>query len=146
MTPAFKRRVIAVAVLAVAVWPPLHHGLARHYDFDPWRFFGWAMYSTPNPTVEVGLAQPSARGMQPIPIGPELQELLSDYAHRRSIWGDLLPPHGLARSVREIIGPRPLAIRVRRFRIDPATAMVVPRDDFFGYDADGSLVRSESQD
>ena len=42
-----KRRLVAAGLLLFALWPPLHFALVRRYDVDPWKLFGFAMYSVP---------------------------------------------------------------------------------------------------
>jgi hypothetical protein len=42
-----RRRAVVSLLIAVAVWPIVHHALARTVGIHPWKFFGWAMYATP---------------------------------------------------------------------------------------------------
>jgi len=42
-----KKRVLFVALVFLAVWPILHHGIVTTYDMDPWLYFGMSMYARP---------------------------------------------------------------------------------------------------
>ncbi len=46
---SLRRKRIAVGLLLAvfAVWPLLHHLVAKRYFVNPWRLFGWAMYCVP---------------------------------------------------------------------------------------------------
>jgi len=41
-----KKRVLFVALVFLAVWPILHHGIVTTYDMDPWLYFGLSMYAS----------------------------------------------------------------------------------------------------
>ena len=47
MNLELKRRLTAFFILAFALWPAVHYGLVLRFDVDPWKLFGWAMYSVP---------------------------------------------------------------------------------------------------
>ncbi len=42
-----KTSVIGLLLAAFAIWPLLHHVVAKRYFVNPWRLFGWAMYCVP---------------------------------------------------------------------------------------------------
>ncbi len=48
-----KKRVLFVALVFLAVWPILHHGIVTTYDMDPWLYFGLSMYARPRPILGV---------------------------------------------------------------------------------------------
>ena len=50
-----KRRIVAGALLAFALWPALHRGLVASFDINPWKLGAWAMYSAPRFSVGLGV-------------------------------------------------------------------------------------------
>jgi hypothetical protein len=46
-----KRRVMFGAVVLLALWPFLHHGVVAYFELDPWLYFGVSMYTQPRPIV-----------------------------------------------------------------------------------------------
>ena len=48
-----KKRVLFVALVFLAVWPILHHGLVTTYEINPWIFFGLSMYVRANPMPDI---------------------------------------------------------------------------------------------
>ena len=44
-----RRKILVIGLLltAFALWPLLHHVIAKRYFVSPWRLFGWAMYCVP---------------------------------------------------------------------------------------------------
>ena len=48
-----KKRVLFVAIVFLAVWPIIHHGIVTTYDMDPWLYFGMSMYARPRPILGV---------------------------------------------------------------------------------------------
>lgn len=136
MSTAAKKRVVLALLTACAVWPLAHYALSVRYGLNPWKFFGWAMYSAPPPRIELKLN--GRRGGRPVPV-PRLAEFRAAagaFARRRAAYGRLLPPDRLARTV---LSARPgldgLSIRVRRWVLDPGSARIVPRDRTYRYDA-----------
>ena len=63
--PDLKKKIyVAIAVL-LFVWPVCQHALVRTHAINPWRFFGWAMYAVPSPTLRishhfVGIEEPAS--------------------------------------------------------------------------------------
>ena len=52
-----KRRVVGAAVVAFALWPAVQYGLTQSHFLNPWRLYGWAMYSSPNLPASVLLVE-----------------------------------------------------------------------------------------
>jgi hypothetical protein len=57
-----KRRLVGLFLVAFALWPAVQHGLVRVYDVDPWRLFGWAMYTVPGPMKTLRVVEISRDG------------------------------------------------------------------------------------
>jgi hypothetical protein len=47
MSFATKRILACILLVAVCIWPMAHYGLVRALDLNPWKWFGWAMYTVP---------------------------------------------------------------------------------------------------
>jgi len=123
-------------LVAVMVWPALHHGLARSLELDPWAFFGFAMYSVPNLKLNVRAAVLAGREDEPdwnaIPVSD--YRLLNQFAERRARFGLLSTPEPLASALFERHPEIPgLLLRVRRWRIGPESSRLeaVDRDYFY---------------
>ncbi len=134
MNPPAKKR-LAVALLACCViWPGIHHALARIYDFDPWKFFGWSMYAVPNPTVDVTVGRIDEGRLQVVVLDGALADTAGRFAARRAVLGKWLPPDDLAR---EILAAHPgvdrMVVRVRRWVVDRETALIRPVHQDYGY-------------
>ena len=134
MSTRVKNRAVGLLLALCVVWPPIHHALAVHYEFDPWRFFGWSMYAVPAPYVEVTMAELIDGQLNVIERSSELRVMAKDYADRRATLGRLLPPDHLADA---IFAERPhidgVAILVRRWVLDPRSGMTEYRDQQYNY-------------
>ena len=134
MSVAAKKRVIAVGLIAFALWPLGHRVLVLRYDVSPWRFFGWAMYCQPKFTPEVEIYV--RRGVERVPLiePSELQRSRRDYVRRREMWGGLLAPDDLGREALRAAGDADeVEIIVRRLVIDPATSRLAAREETYTY-------------
>jgi hypothetical protein len=98
-----KRRALGVFLLLFALWPLGHFALARRYEIDPWKLFGWAMYCAPGPmkTVRVvGLGpQRELRRFDMRRYTPEERALVDGFRERRRALGRLARPEALARGM-----------------------------------------------
>lgn len=91
-----KRRLAAALVLFLALWPAVHHGLARSYGINPWRFLGWSMYAVPNARVNLALrGYVEGRELQ-ISVGEEARAAGDRYARWRVNLGDFASARPLA--------------------------------------------------
>ena len=50
---ARKKGAVFLLMLTLSVWPIAHHWMVTTWDMDPWRFFGFSMYSMPKSRVAV---------------------------------------------------------------------------------------------
>jgi hypothetical protein len=135
-----KRRIVEVALVIFALWPLVQNGLCARYGVDPWKLFGWAMYSVPGRMSRLDLyrATPAGDGdaaadLRPLPasaIAPPLRESLEAFRQRRGALGALVSPDPLAR---EILRLHPelegVGIALTTLELDRASARVVPRAD-----------------
>jgi hypothetical protein len=96
--PAVVRHAIVLLVLVVAtIWPAVHVFVTDRLELDPWRFGGWAMYTTVRPQViaEVRVAQGDR--FVPLPDGDlEMKMMLRRASARTAILGRLASPRPLA--------------------------------------------------
>ncbi len=124
MSLTLRKKALWVGVVLCMLWPAAHFALARNVGFDPWKFFGWAMYSCPAPEVEVSYAE--IRDGRPLAFTPtpELAEELRRFADRRAALGNWADPAPL---VQRIFQERPdadaIALGIRRWSIDPKSGL-----------------------
>lgn len=145
MSTALRVRLATLILAGVVVWPLIQHGVVRAYHLDPWAFFGWAMYATPNMRVNVRAArldapEPDARpDWNAISVGS--YGAMRAFAERRGRWGDLLPPDALARELFAAQTDLPgVLIRVRRWELSRETSRLVPSDTDYFYAPPGKRV------
>ena len=125
-----KKRIAALTLAACVVWPPVHYALAALYDFDPWNFFGWAMYAVPDSRVDLRVAVIEEARARVVELSPGLREQARAYAERRSALGRLAPPDRLAEAVlAEWPEVDAVVIGIRKLVLDPGTGRVEPRDE-----------------
>jgi len=118
-----KRRAVAALLVGVAVWPLLHHGFVRATGANPWRLFGWAMYATPEPVVEVSVELRRHGSTLGRPLSKRARDLRDRFAARRSSFGRAATGESLGRA---ILAAEPHAdqveVAIRTWRLDRTTA------------------------
>ena len=136
MSLRLKKHAIVGLLLLFAVWPATHYVLAQRYEFDPWRFFGWAMYTVPDTRVEIYAAEVYGEKARPIDLAsPPALSAAREFAHRRSILGKWAPPHDLAQGLMQHYPEADgMMIQIRRWVLDHDTAMIKPRDTVYRFD------------
>lgn len=138
MSSARKRQIVAAVLALLAVWPLVHRLLVARYDISPWRFFGWAMYCQPAVRLivdtRVHLDGRELELADALADSSELMRQRFEFAERRQIWGELLPPDDLARRILDAV-PRAQAVEVvvRRLVLDPSTADLRARTSRYSY-------------
>ncbi len=134
MSYRWKRLAVGSLLGAVALWPLAHHAAVRLWHLDPWRFFGWAMYAAPTPYIELHFVERVEGQFRVLQLPQELRAQAAAYANARVRWGELYPPHALARAIAR---HRPqadgLAIVVRRYVLDRATSRFRYEDRQYSY-------------
>ena len=122
-----KRRIVSSVLLALAVWPLAHHALVRHQGVDPWKLFGWAMYSVPGAMKTVRVIEisrdGSARAVSRREQGEEVWRAVSRFRVLRQSLGRLA---GAEATARRVLALRPdwegVALPVLGLELDRATA------------------------
>jgi len=100
--PRRKVALVGLLLIAFAVWPLLHHVVAKRYFVSPWRLFGWAMYCVPvyHPKVQVFVTQQDQRLEIPFPTSqPDDVRALSRFVRYRAELGTLVKPDNLGHIV-----------------------------------------------
>ena len=140
-------RVVAALLLAFAIWPLCHYFVVDAYRLNPWKFFGWAMYTVHifHPKVEVYSLDGGNRIKLPL-TERSLHEAATErdeFAFRRREWGLLEKPDYLAGLVQDVLQPSEgIEVVIKRFVIDPVFNTVrVSRGSYF-YLADGQVVEA----
>ncbi len=78
-----KKRVAFVAMVFLAVWPIIHHGIVTTYDMDPWLYFGLSMYARPRPILGVTALEAAYPGESFRSVNPDA--LQADSSLQRNI-------------------------------------------------------------
>ena len=124
-----KRRIVKVLLVALALWPLAHFALVLRFGVDPWKLFGWAMYSVPGAMKTVRVIELSrdggAREVTRAVQGEAVWRVVSRYRVLRQSLGDLASPEATAR---RILALRPdwegVALPVLSLALDRETASV----------------------
>jgi hypothetical protein len=129
-----KRIYITVAVLLMA-WPLCQHFLVRTYGVNPWRFFGWAMYAMPAPTLRIDTWFTDVPQSPPFQTHPEYQQALKAFSERRAHWGGLEQPQELA-DILFKLEPKghELHIRVATVTLGTSTSMLVEKTQTYRFE------------
>ncbi len=137
MTTAGKRHIVLSLMTFLSCWPLVHRLLVETVDIDPWRFFGFAMYSQPR--VGVFLDVLVLAGDQRIDTGtsglPEavVQER-ARAAQRRLVWGRGSRPDRLARLLFDAYPQADgVVLRYRRPFLDRATSRMAALEELYRY-------------
>jgi hypothetical protein len=130
---------IAVAILAVTVlWPLAHRGLVEWLDVNPWKLFGFAMYTTPTPPVQVIVFRRGEGGLTPVDeraLPQAIRAELARFRSERHALGLLRTPDGVARLLLQSLPDEAwIVIAVQRMKLDPATATMTSRREQYVYE------------
>lgn len=144
MTLRAKRRIVFSALLVLAVWPLAHRALVARYEISPWRLFGWAMYCQPKLSLEVGTV--AERGGVPfdVEIPDSVIRARARFGEMRVALGRLVSPADLARlMLTELPEADRAVVVIQRNRLDPASARIVGRREYFRFERAADGVRGE---
>jgi hypothetical protein len=138
-----KRRIVKVLLVALAVWPIAHFALVLRFGVDPWKLFGWAMYSVPGAMKTVRVIELSrdggAREVTRAVQGEAVWRVVSRYRVLRQSLGDLV---GAEATAHRILALRPdwegVALPVLSLTLDRETATVVAAVEQASFWRDGS--------
>ncbi|MEE2665146.1 MAG: hypothetical protein VX681_13595 [Myxococcota bacterium] len=122
-----KRRVVGVFLIAFALWPLIHRDLVWRYDVDPWKLFGFAMYSVPGPmkTVRVFPMSQAGRGqmLDFERYAPAEQRSVDRFRQRRRALGRLASMEPLGQRMLELHPDwEGATVAVVTLALDPETA------------------------
>ena len=137
-----KRLFLQTLLVAMALWPAAHYGLTQAYGVNPWKLFGFAMYTVPGPRMELQIIGERGGRGQLLPrrsYGLREVDAAARYFNYRAELGELASAAPLARI---FLDGRPeleaVVIGVKQYRIDPSTALVVAEDGYRRFGRDGS--------
>jgi hypothetical protein len=123
------RRVVCCLLVALALWPALHHALVARYQLDPWEFFGWSMYAAPLPRLQVGVFERVGGEERVLYARGEAKRRVTEYARLRVTVGEFAPDREFATWVLAQDASREAVILVlRRWRLDRETARLAHDD------------------
>lgn len=132
---------MAGLVALVAVWPLVHRGLVAWLDLNPWKLGGFAMYTTASPPLAIdvfGLAAGRVLVLDAASLPTQARIEHERFARARHALGELARPDELAAI---LLQARPelsqVAVLIRHFSLDPATARMVERRTQYTYDRGG---------
>lgn len=133
-----KKRAVMAVLLLVALWPFAHRILVARYDLNPWKFFGWAMYTTPAPPILLVLLTKQAKDVVPLNqqrlVAPAKETIVRFLVERHTL-GKLRRPDDVAQSV---FGVRKdlhwLVVIVQKMALDQETARMISTKDRYVYD------------
>lgn len=97
-----KRRIVAVGLAVLAIWPLVHIGVVRLTGISPWRGFGWGMYTQPVFDVRVGVKALEAGPGAPAPVAEDARvvvEEIKGYIKRFQALGPNARPDRAAQAV-----------------------------------------------
>ena len=139
MSTAAKRRIVLIALLVVfALWPLVQHALVQSYGLNPWKFFGFAMYTQPRiiPIVDVYVLDKGGRH-RPL-LRPDELRAVEAFQLRREVWGELAAPDELARVLRgRVGGAADIEIVVTSPKLDATSARITSDRTSYFFEAGG---------
>ncbi len=124
----FKKKIYVMLACALVLWPLVQHGLVRTYGVNPWRFFGWAMYAVPSPTLRIHHEFTNIEMGEEIKKKRSYKNAIKEFSQRRAHWGELEKPQHLADTLFTLVPEgRELRITVSSVYLDTPTAMLKER-------------------
>lgn len=137
-----KRRILGGLIVAFALWPLCQYALVLRYGVDPWKLFGFAMYSVPGPMKTVRIIEISRSGHFRVldfqAYTPEEQVLVDTFRERRSALGRLQSADALAAGMLALHPEfEGVEVVVVSLELSRDTARLVPRVDRSTYWRDG---------
>ena len=128
----------------VAAWPVAHYAWVQNAGVSPWKFFGWAMYTTPRFQAQFefraiddgsGAEAESGRLLRYPRRRPEARRALAAYRQAELAWLRQTDPSGLARAVFAAY-PRVRQLELKRhlYRYDAETGRPVRETDVRVFD------------
>jgi hypothetical protein len=137
-----KRRAVGTFLVLFALWPIAQYELTRRYGTDPWKLFGWAMYSVPGPMKTVRIVAMTEGGnMRRLDFrsySPAEQAAVDAFRERSRALGHLASSEPLARAMLELNPDfEGVVIATLAMHLDPATGLLARRIEYATYWRDG---------
>lgn len=101
-----KKHIVLNALVLVALWPAVHHGLVRTRGLSPWKLFGWSMYCLPPKRLNgsIMISSGGRRGAASLErLPPGVREAYLAYLRNRRALGPLFKPDRVAAMMFESI-------------------------------------------
>jgi len=123
MKLATKERLVLALLALVAAWIPGHALVVARFDLNPWKWFGWAMYTVPPPVIRCyPVAMPEQRMLEPDGLPPATRERVlattRAFLQARADVGAWIEPDECAEAFFEAFpGVDVLAIQVQRLEV-----------------------------
>jgi hypothetical protein len=138
-----KKRAILALLLIVAVWPLLHRALVAHFDVNPWKLGGFAMYASATPPLKVTVFHGVTEGVVALDerlLPPSVQEQLDRFRIERHALGRLRSADGLGQTILAALPEIDwIVISIQRMTLDPKTARMISSRTRYRYPRDPSL-------
>ena len=132
-----KERLVRSILVALAVWPAAQYTATVYFDVNPWKFFGWAMYTTPAPQLRMGMGELAGGRVDWQKQRPMPREIVEEgfrFLDLRTAYGDLHAPDDLARmALAAFPETEGVAVRVTRLVLERESARTVPCDRVYVY-------------
>jgi len=143
-----KRRIVQAFLLLFALWPMLQFGAVVRYGVDPWKLFGWAMYSVPGAMKTVRMAVESESGtlrtIDPRSYSTREQRAVTRFVEHSRALGLLAIPDSLFQLfLDERPEARAIVLGLATLTLDRHSARLTSSLDYTRFDRDG---HSESVD
>ena len=123
MSTGHKKSALFALLVALSIWPAIHHVLAHTYGIDPWKLFGWSMYAVPNRQIRVKVVALENGAPTPWIFPPAARAEIDRFITRRLNLGRFASAESLGQVV---LGHEPrfdeleVVIQVRRLDLESA--------------------------
>lgn len=149
-----KKRLLLGLLIVITIWPLAHFAVVRTFDLNPWKWFGWAMYTVPSDAINIYVIDDAGQRVPLHAAPPRLRQRLADTQHQFSTrllqFGPGPSPDALAQVLfRAFPSHRRLRIYVQHVEMNRQTAMYEQvRMHLYTYerDAAGQPVLTDSED
>lgn len=131
-----QRKVLAIILMMISVWPAYHYYLVHNFDLNPWKMFGFAMYCT---TRAYQFEKYDTTGGRIRPINEELLtkstvNSIERYALLRKDLGQLYEPDGIVKQMfDELPRTRAMAIIISTLWLDGSTGKIKKKYRVYRY-------------
>ena len=132
--PRWKRRAVSALLLLVALWPLVHRGLVARYRIHPWKFGGFAMYTTHRRSLAIAVDAESGAPVDEQTLSERGRAALAAFREERHSYGRLSVPD---RAAEAVLLDRPdldhLKLVVQLLWLDPETGRIASDHESYVY-------------